>query len=401
VQVVRELEASSEDQAQQAPTPPNFADYREFILNSQAYRWLLSAVTVHSQLEFREKSSMVHIRESVRNQILARAPFRKLSRQEALASITVEFALDWDLRQFLMDQEYSVSDAEALDRVICLTGTWDQAQAATTSDYMQQVWPLNNRPIRQLLKKFLRTPASETSGVVELRAEEMGEVSGGSSLRYIQYSSSCVVVAIGQVHFVSEVAEQLGWLGSALRSSPISEGIVACSPRLSRLRILTEDTENDGAITASCRIEFPLRVDASMNPQSQGFCWANLFRNPVLVTGYPIPRRAESKTGLEISLAMMAELVQSQSLVKIAERTILKGFCSLAVVTGVVRDAIIWHFLFNSSGERISYSDHRLEDIDYGKAQALTLRGVGSGRHIIGWCGDIKDYLGKSRGTYV
>ena len=246
-------------------------------------------------------------------------------------------------------------------------------------------------------KKFLRIPASETSGVVELRAEEMGEVSGGSSLRYIQYSSSCVVVAIGQVHFVSEVAEQLGWLGSALRSSPISEGIVACSPRLSRLQILTEDTENDGAITASCRIEFPLRVDASMNPQSQGFCWANLFRNPVLVTGYPIPRRAESKTGLEISLAMMAELVQSQSLVKIAERTILKGFCSLAVVTGVVRDAIIWHFLFNSSGERISYSDHRLEDIDYGKAQALTLRGVGSGRHIIGWCGDIKDYLGHPK----
>ena len=167
---------------------------------------------------------------------------------------------------------------------------------------------------------------------------------------------------------MSEIGEQLGWLGSALRSSP-SGGVVACSPQLSDLNIRTQQAHKaDAAIVSSCQIGFSM-MDNRMNSLSPGFCWANLFRNPVLVTGYPIPRRADPETGLECSLGVMTELVQSWQFVSLGERIILKGFCSLLVAAAVVADAVIWHFLFNSDGQRISYCDDRLKILNYGTSR--------------------------------
>jgi hypothetical protein len=215
-------------------------------------------------------------------------------------------------------------------------------------------------------------------------------------LRYTNNPSSCVVTAKGSVDFVSEIGEQLAWLASTLRSSPISTGVLACTPSLSRLRIHDEDKNVlSVAMAASCRISFDMAVAQDIITHSPGFCWANLFRNPLLVTGYPIRRRANADTGLELSLSMMAALVQSRQMTDFGERLVLKGFCSLLVATAAVADAVVWHLLFNPIGERISYCDSRLENIDYGMAQGLMLRDLESRRHIVGWCSEIKDYPGK------
>lgn len=112
--------------------------------------------------------------------------------------------------------------------------------------------------------------------------------------------------------FVSEVAQQLAWLASTLRPSPVPFGVLACTPKISSFNI-NELVGTHGSISifATCDLEFPIAMAQEISSFTPGFCWANLFRNPLLVTGYPIRRRATPDTGLEVSLGVMAELVQS------------------------------------------------------------------------------------------
>ena len=198
----------------------------------------------------------------------------------------------------------------------------------------------------------------------------------------------------GQVDFAAEIAEQLGWLASSLRSSPVSNGLLACFPEISGFQIHDENYRPNGTVHASCRIDCQMDLAQEIS-SSPGFCWANLFRNPLLVTGYPIRSRCASDTGLELSLRVLAQLVDSRQLTSIGERIILKGFSSLLVATAVVADAVLWHLVFNSTGERISYCDSRLESTNYKIAEEFTLRHLETRRHIVGWCSHVRELSGK------
>ncbi|RYO97372.1 hypothetical protein DL765_011216 [Monosporascus sp. GIB2] len=155
LEVLADLEVPGDLQA-------SLADYQQFIQKSQAYGWLLSMIKGHSQLEIPNRNQMVGIGESIRNQILVHAPFREVSRQRAPVSIQMSFSLDWDPLRFIQDQEYSIPPTEVLDHIICLTGSWRQAQALTTSEYIEQTWPLTHQPIQSLLKKLLSLSMSTT-----------------------------------------------------------------------------------------------------------------------------------------------------------------------------------------------------------------------------------------------
>ncbi|KPM44557.1 hypothetical protein AK830_g2031 [Neonectria ditissima] len=275
-------------------------------------------------------------------------------------------SLDWDLRQFIEDQEYIGAPEAIFDDIICLTGTSQQAQAMTVSEYMEQTWPAANESIRLLMKRYLSFP----------NADEW-------------------IVAKGQVDFLSDIGEQLGWLGSALRPSPVSEGVVTCSPHFSFFQVQQpSDDGNSSNILASCRINFPIKPVNSTSSSSIGFCWANLFRNPTLVTGYPTAHRTDPNTGVELSLGTMVQLAQSRQFVSLDGNIFLKGFCSLLVATAVTVNVVLWHFLFNSTGDRISYCDSRLDDLSNETCQGLTLRDIETRRHVVGWCCDVRECSG-------
>jgi hypothetical protein len=201
---------------------------------------------------------------------------------------------------------------------------------------------------------------------------------------------------------VSEIAEQIGWLASALRSSPISQGVVACYPRVEDLNVRTEDEGTPTAMVAgSCRIVFDFQEKTEICDAIGGFCWGPLFCNPILVSGYPIPRRPEPNTGLEMSLGTMAYLIRSQQVVQWGERIIMKGFSSLLVATLATTSVIVWHLLVNRrSGERISYIDPRLDTLDIRTPKGLSLRILERSRHIVGWCASANDFCGKRYPLY-
>jgi hypothetical protein len=120
-----------------------------------------------------------------------------------------------------------------------------------------------------------------------------------------------------------------------------------------------------------------------------------MLHNPVMVSGYPIRFRERSKTGLELRLETMAELVQSRQFVSLDGNILLKGFCSLLAVTEVVADVVMWHLLFNADGDRISYCDERLREIDIETPKSLKLSDLETRRHVVGWCSTVRDYTGE------
>ena len=141
---------------------PNLEEYERFIPESQAYKWLLSRIDSHAQLDAQGENCLTNIGDYIRGQVMLQKPFRGASRQEGPPVVQILFYLDWDIESFGRSQEFALPLSQVLDHVICLTGTWKQAQAMTVAEYMTQTWPSTNEPIRALVKKRLDDPSART-----------------------------------------------------------------------------------------------------------------------------------------------------------------------------------------------------------------------------------------------
>ncbi|CAH0047772.1 unnamed protein product, partial [Clonostachys solani] len=338
---------------------------------------------------------MYEIGASIRSKLLQDETMRKLSRRQAQPSVQMTFSLEWDLRKFVIDQEYVNSGPTILDHILCVTGTRRRAQATTVQQYFEQTWPGLYHPLLSLLNKFLSSTQFTSCNL---------KLSDESSLTIMQDQSHCRIIVIGEFEFVVEIGEQLGWLGSALRPSELAQGVVDCEPWIWSVNIDGQSTHKGNITTyATCRIKFHISEMDSSDPLLSGFCWASMFQNPVIVAGYPIRHRDQGDTGLEIPLEVMAELVQSNQVFNMDGNIMLKGFCSLLVVTALDADAIIWHFLFNADGKRISYCDARLEGPEgmrISTPKGLELKDLETRRHIVGWCSHVREFTGHPQAGF-
>ena len=134
---------------------PNLEEYEQLIPESQAYKWLLSRIDSHAQLNAQGENCLTEIGDYIRAQVMLQKPFRLVSRQAGPLVVQMIFHLDWDIEAFGQNQEFTLPLSQVLDHVICLTGTWSQAQAMTVAEYMTQTWPSTNEPIRALIKMRL------------------------------------------------------------------------------------------------------------------------------------------------------------------------------------------------------------------------------------------------------
>ena len=169
-----------------------------------------------------------------------------------------------------------------------------------------------------------------------------------------------------------------------MRRSCSESGIVTCRPRI----------KIPGSATGSavCSISFTMDQDFSHKQgTNSGQCWHELFQNPVVVTGYPIPRRTRYSSGLEIPLNVMSGLTESPRMNKYFGRLFLKGFATALVPTEKLNDAVLWHLYYSEDGTRLPYPD--LEAIDNFD---LDLRDLTKKRHIVGWCSKANFFAGTS-----
>ena len=208
-------------------------------------------------------------------------------------------------------------------------------------------------------------------------------------------ASKVVVEVVGIPGFAAEVAEQLAWMGAAMSQSQSWEGLVICKPSMkgtdydpSRYKDKTAGSSTD-LPTARWNIGFEF-TPCKLSPGLSGQCWHAMFRKPVVVHGFPIPRRPEPKTGLEIPLNMMAALSGTQLVDTFASKSFIKGFSSMLVPTKKADGVVFWHFLQKSTPiRRMSYLDCSLEHA------AVTIPELEASRHLVGWCQECSFTAGK------
>ncbi|KAH7146218.1 hypothetical protein EDB81DRAFT_947234 [Dactylonectria macrodidyma] len=391
------------------PLPFQFADYEQFVRKSGAYKWLLSKIRQYNQLSHTGSDFMSEIGTQIQNRLRSQELFRHISGRKPSSTITMTFSVDWDPMEVFREQKLDNSLTDTFARVVCLTGTAYEAQATTVMEYMNQTWPETGEHIITLIKKLVSMPEGKDFVYQLPESNVQGNLSDGipptkpstPQLRaQIRGPSDCLISATGGPYFVSEIAEQIGWLAATLRRSPStsSEGIVTCTPSVKDLQITAKQNATSGAvIIGSCQIVFEFKqVTEKDDPvEHNGLCWARLFMHPILVTGYPILKRFENNTGVEMSLRCMACLVRSREVVQWDDRIIIKGFSSLLVATLATVGTIVWHLLVSGSPEeRISYVDPELDNLDIQMPEGFSLRDLEGSRHFVGWCAKATDMCG-------
>ncbi|KAL7914184.1 hypothetical protein GGI35DRAFT_490474 [Trichoderma velutinum] len=374
--------------------------YEQFITVSDAYQWLLTKIRQHSLLTFQEPNTMLEIGTTIRNRLRAQEPLRKMSSRKPLSVVEMTFYFDWKLDRSMPDAGPSPPCEDALGRMVCLTGSWNEAQAATVRDYMEQTWPRSGHVLITLMQTLLSTPEGQKCSYQaheDLTSKHKSSVGAERLTACVQSSSLCCISVTGGPYFVSEISEQIGWLASALQSSSDHHGPVACTPSVNDLQVNIQDEgSNTQTVFGSCNLSLNFKT-ADTSELSPGFCWGRLFCDPFLVRGYPILRRTQPNTGLEMSLANMAAIIGSQQVVQWGERMIIKGFNMLMIATLAAADIIVWHLIVSEQPEeRISYIDSRLDTLDCETIQGISLRTLEERRHVIGWCSKVTDLCGDA-----
>lgn len=219
----------------------------------------------------------------------------------------------------------------------------------------------------------------------------VGDLPDGTKLKIWSDGANSMIEVSGTGDSVAGIGELLAWLGAALRSSPYKAGIAYCSPTLNILMGKAPLTVTGASLIPDvlCEIGFMVhRVENHIEPPN-GQCWHDMFRNPVIVKGYPIPGRATLHKGLEIPLNMMAGLVRTKCANPFNGNIFIKGFSSMLVPTSINKDTLTWHLLCNKDGRRISYQDH-----DLTLSPTFSISYLESARHFVGWCSEVKNYAG-------
>ena len=138
-----------------------------------------------------------------------------------------------------------------------------------------------------------------------------------------------------------------------------------------------------------CSVEFQTTL---VNPtkDTPGQCWHAIFRNPVIVEGYPIPRRKRYGSGLETHLNVMAGLTSCPRINKYKGHHYLKGYSTALVPTEKIDNMVLWHLYYSDDGSRLPYPNPAgLHCAD------LRMQDLTAARHVVGWCSNAKFMTGK------
>lgn len=293
----------------------------QFVVKSDAYQWLLLRIKQYGHLTSGLATSMVKIGAQLHSWLRMQELFHALSRQRSRPPITVRFKLDLNPAQSLLMSGMDPAVPRVLDTVLCLTGTVREGQATTVFEYMSQTWPATWKPIAGLLSQLLARPEGEmqtcklnsapaqkpvslTSGPMRDAADDpdFGKHSLPAYLRNISLEGHtdgpdrCVVIATGGLNYISDVAQQLGWLVATLKRYSAKSGLTIHSPYIQGFESRAgEDGASPSVLGGVCSISCESVPHASQPTLVDGQCWLPLFSNPVLVHGYPILQRLKKR----------------------------------------------------------------------------------------------------------
>ncbi|KAK6356038.1 hypothetical protein TWF718_000412 [Orbilia javanica] len=373
----------TQDHETSVPQTDSFID---FMVRAPAYRWLVERLRRETILFPVEPNHMLDVRERILESLPAS---RRISKKRSSKSFNITFVLDWNPWDFVMTRGYSKGAGDAVERAITLTGSLADSQALTCAEYLRQTWPFGEKTI-----ELIKSVSKSSSGTIQTCG-----LPDKTKIRARARGWGLVVEAIGTRDSIAEIGEQLTWLGAALYPSTFQFGPAysMASLRARNVANLTIGTEpwEDIIFDIGYRVDKKERTP----PHVIGQCWHGMFRNPVVVKGYPILQRASNRPnlGLEISLEMMAGLVKTKYIHTFDEKIYLKGFSSMLVAMEKEDDKFIWHLLYNESGDHISYLEGRgtSAHVPY-----IHIPELNAARHFVGWSSKTKYNAGSATADY-
>lgn len=143
---------------------PHLNLYRDCLLRSPAYKWLLSRLQRELTLECDEHNSMVDIRNTITSSL---PRVSKISKREPVKTTKAALIVDWNPATFFQTQDFEgpdgvkVEPSIAVETAVTLTGSVVNAQAVTCQQYLCQTWPLVGEDMIRLLKKVVLNPPHE------------------------------------------------------------------------------------------------------------------------------------------------------------------------------------------------------------------------------------------------
>lgn len=182
---------------------------------------------------------------------------------------------------------------------------------------------------------------------------------------------------------LAELAQQLGWLGAALRASPDPNYIAYAATRLTVIESPSLQFAFSYVLDSGNGLT-DFQTDTSDPIMSNGMCWKGMFRNAIVACGFPIRSRPECEPGLEVPLPMMISLAAAPRLTIFGGQTILKGFSSLLALVREKSQTALWHFGCNKDRTRIPFTWAETYQ-DESVSQHLTLQELQNRRHFVGW----------------
>lgn len=130
-----------------------FSRYLEESFSKPMYRWLYMDLRKATTL-----SQMTVYPESFRAKIENRLPSGyRVSPRRSTEPSQISFYLDWTPLEFLDEQQYTERLDVAIERVITITGSPQEAQAMTCVEYLNQTWPLVGVKLLSMVKELITT----------------------------------------------------------------------------------------------------------------------------------------------------------------------------------------------------------------------------------------------------
>ncbi|ETS73860.1 hypothetical protein PFICI_14806 [Pestalotiopsis fici W106-1] len=371
---------------------PRLHAYRSILVHSTAFEWLQSAMLREIQLEIVGKNNA---QARIKNQILtALGRQEKISRKEPPKTHRLVFRLLW-FSGFFTEQQYDLPAHEAFSRVLVLTGEHNQAWAGTCLEYVRTLWPKCGERIIELFAHLLRREVGTLSSCTLDDDTQLGAKIDATGRRL-------EILAVGNAFAIAEVGEVLAWLQAAFWATPEDDSIINVVPTcfISALEQNTSETSTSMAGN-DCRLLANMSyMSWTKTPDFGNCCWMKLFRNPVLVSGYPTPRHAEARGGIELDLGTMAELIGTRQLSKCTGKPLFKTALAALVPLYRVNDFIYWHMIISSDGEYMSYCDERLKPFLDNAPSGLSTADIERCRHVVGWSTNVKNVTGGPSAEY-
>lgn len=372
--------------------------YRSIITNSTAFQWLVRRVHRETSLTASEANKMHAIATQIRQALYSQRQNRLISSRKGPPTCSMVLKSDWDPLAFIARQEYAEEPGDAIEEAIVLVqGVNEDTEAMPCAEYLSRTWPLFGEYFMELVRHVVLSEPGlrySSQSIVRIRVGTSAKpyvvslFDSTTITAWFEPSGCFAVEAAGVVETIVEIGEVYGWMTAALRSSS-TDKITAITP------ILEISAETNGK---SFQAYFSQKQSDSFLC-STGQCWQDLFWNPVVVTGFPVRcREPGQEPGLECSLGMLTALLRTRNMAVFCNTVSIKGFCTMLVPTKYSDGTVYWHVLFNEDGSRISFTDPRVHAVvgDFDVMKYLTLSGIRSARHIVGWCEAARNYAGRS-----